>query len=68
MKSRHDRKEAAATVQQSRSDLVSMPPEAWRMLDELRGSTSRGVWLRCGIWAVWQASHEQQQANLTPPP
>ena len=37
---------------------VSLPPEAWRMLDELRGSTSRGVWIRCRIWAVWQSNHQ----------
>ena len=49
---------------------VSMPPEAWRMLNELRGSTSRGVWIRCRIWGVWQSSRQAgsgSKASLTPP-
>ena len=40
---------------------ISMPPQTWEKLDELRGATSRGVWIRSRVWSVWQQSRQQGQ-------
>ena len=29
---------------------VSMTPESWRLLDQMRGSLSRGVWISARVW------------------
>ena len=40
---------------------ISMPPQTWEKLDELRGATSRGVWIGSRVWSVWQQSRQQGQ-------
>ena len=42
-----------------------MMPEAWQKLDQMRGNSSRGMWISSRVWAVWRASHP---ASLSPPP
>jgi hypothetical protein len=39
---------------------VSMPPQAWQMLDEFRAGTSRGVWISSRIWRDYKAKLETE--------
>jgi hypothetical protein len=41
-----------------------MTPEAWKKLDELRGSVSRGVWLSARIWRDSKAASHNGSAVI----
>jgi hypothetical protein len=43
---------------------VSMLPEAWAKLDQMRGTASRGIWISAAVYQRFNASH---QVGLTPP-
>jgi hypothetical protein len=38
-----------------------MPPEDWEKLDQLRGSSSRGVWISACVWRQANAAKDGVQ-------
>jgi hypothetical protein len=55
---------------------VSLPPKTWQLIDEMRGSSSRGVFISVCVYRqisarltttdVWQASQASHQQSLPP--
>jgi hypothetical protein len=74
-KARGDRA-VPATAQRSRLNSVSLPPKTWQLIDEMRGSSSRGVFISVCVYRqisarltttdVWQASQASHQQSLPP--
>ena len=48
---------------------VSMIPQAWQLLDQMRGASSRGVWIAASVFRAHNGhAAELSKASLTPPP
>ena len=62
------RPRGSGTGRTTESRSVSMPLTTWRMLDEMRGSTSRGVWLGCRVWSMWNSKASTDNSSNLPPP
>jgi hypothetical protein len=55
---------------------VSLPPKTWQLIDEMRGSSSRGVFISVCVYRqisarltttdLWQASQASHQQSLPP--
>ena len=43
---------------------ISMPAAAWKKLDELRGATSRGIWISSRIWRLWRLTEWHKALQL----
>ena len=46
---------------------ISMTPEAWHLLDQMRGASSRGVWISSAVFRAHNGHEaELSKASLTP--